>query len=302
MIDKFKQFLSSRSRSPITIAKYTHAVEDFAQYLQTRGLKLSNTTPVGALEGFVTWLGAERGLSPASIHQETAGLSMYFKFAKTMGYELPEFIPPTMPKVPKRLPLVLQQQHLDVYLKLACNVPQPYSTALLLLPFCGLRVNEVTNIKLGDLSVRKNDQGKDRFLLNVIGKGNKQRITPIFSNINNVLLKYASGWFKQYIPLAKVPEPSRWLFPDPSARTYRPLSRQKLEQMVSTMRPEVGLRGLKPHTLRATYLTGLLSLGIPMHEAARYAGHGNIQVLYDHYAGNSIQNAAAIFGDVYRLV
>jgi integrase/recombinase XerD len=304
----FDSYLIGLGRSKVTREKYAAATESFAKYLKSHGWWPLQRAPRSALRDFLTHLAVERGLSHATVRQHLAGVRKWLDWlrGRPEGANVPEFVKAAAPQKSKMLPKALSAEQVAAYIRLAAAADQPYRTALLALPFCGLRVSEYVSLRLGDLADRhRSTDGSPLLTIRVVGKGNKERVVPVFSNASRLLLSYIHGWRTAYSQQRtddrRVEWAKRWLFPAPSASRYHHISRDSLEAMVAQMRPSVGVPTLKPHMLRSTYLTALLTCGIPMHEAARYAGHSNVQILFDHYAGLHIAGAPDIFGEIARL-
>lgn len=304
-MQQFLDYLTGLGRTRETQKKYSYAVEQWALFLQSHGWWPMQRAPRSAMRDFVTYLSVERHLSRSAVKQMISGVRKYLEWleGRPEGVGVPEFLTAHAPSTGRRLPLVLSADQLSQYLTLALQAHQPYRTALLVAPFCGLRVTEFVGLRMGDLDARMGADGRPRLVMRVVGKGDKERQVPVFSAVNKALLAYRNGWRKdfQHSIDARTAPAQRWLWPAPGLAPYHHISRQSLEAWVAEMRPRLGLPKLRFHTLRATYLTGLLNTGVPMHEAARYAGHRDIQTLFDHYAGLHIDGAAAIFGDIAHL-
>jgi len=307
-MSEFVSYLIGEGKSPETRRKYTYAVETFAEFLRHKSWWPPQRAPRGALREFVTYLAVEKHWSKSAVRQATSGTRKWLDWLQGQpeGDGLPEFLRAATPKPDRRLPVVLSGDQMAVFLALAASAEQPYRTALMLAPFCGLRINELVSLRLGSIDAsRRGGDGKPRLVLRTLGKGNKWRLVPVLSTINRTLLAYVTGWRREFTAARKddraLSEQNRWLFPAPRAFRYHHVSRDSMESLVKQMRPRVGIDDLKPHTMRATYLTALLTLGVPIHEVARYAGHSSVQVLFDHYAALHIEGAADIFGDIARL-
>jgi integrase/recombinase XerD len=69
-----------------------------------------------------------------------------------------------------------------------------------LLYVCGLRISEVTDNTMGGFFCRRDHDGEERWWLEVVGKGNKQRIIPATSELMAELARYRSGYNLPALP------------------------------------------------------------------------------------------------------
>lgn len=130
---------------------------------------------------------------------------------------------------------------------------------------CGLRVSEITHLKIEALDL-------DRGLLTVIGKGDKERTVPMTD-----ILK---GHLKNYLASGQPTPASVYLFPSPR-RADRPIHSHFLELWVkkaanwaSFEHPEE----MTVHVLRHTFGTQLAESGASVYEIRDLMGHSSITV------------------------
>src|SRR5260221_5549745 len=186
-------------------------VEDFLQYLRNERGQAENTqkTYAALLGKFITWAethqlsawpqvqishlisflqqerertlaneekGSSRRLSSESVYLEIAALRAFYRFAeneKLLPLNVAENL--SLPRRWQRLPKSLTSPEIDQLLK--PQLPETPSSlcdhAILELAYaCGLRLAELRNIRLEQLQLESG-------FINVIGKGNKERVVPL---------------------------------------------------------------------------------------------------------------------------
>jgi len=155
-------------------------------------------------------------------------------------------------------------------------------TMLELLYACGLRVSELIELSLSQLSM---NQG----VIKVLGKGSKERLIPVGEE--------ALDWISRYM-LAARPEllqgrPSDVLFPSKRGRT---MTRQTFWYRVKLYAQRAGIQThLSPHTLRHAFATHLLNHGADLRVVQMLLGHSDLTTtqIYTHVARQRMQELHA---------
>jgi integrase/recombinase XerD len=135
----------------------------------------------------------------------------------------------------------------------------------------GLRVSELTGLRLGDLHL-------DGGYLRCVGKGRKERVVPLGGEANAALQRYlATGR-----PALLRSRRSDVLFVN-----YRgtPLSRQGFWKLIKGYGVKAGIRSrLSPHTIRHSFATHLLEHGADLRSVQLLLGHADISTtqIYTH--------------------
>lgn len=167
----------------------------------------------------------------------------------------------------KKLPIVLSQQEV----KRLISSPKllKHRLVISLLYDCGLRNFELRNVELGDLDF-------ERKMLHVRqGKGRKDRYVPL----GNLLIK----GLKKYLTSE---HPCKWLFNGNNSTGEKvPLSSQGVYWIVKEARKKSGIqKPLTAHTLRHSYATHLLEMGLDIVSLKEVLGHASIEttMLYLH--------------------
>ena len=142
---------------------------------------------------------------------------------------------------------------------------------------CGLRVSELTGLKIDDLDL-------DGGILTTTGKGSKTRRVPIGSS--------AVEWVSSYIALRRKNSEveGRELFVTPAGR---PLNRQQVHKLISEYAEKCGLEGVSPHTLRHSFATHLVQNRADIRSVQQMLGHADISTtqIYTHITDAHLKKA-----------
>lgn len=133
----------------------------------------------------------------------------------------------------------------------------------------GIRACELINIKIEELK-------KDISTIEVIGKGNKKRIIPLCESLREVLRKY---WVMYRKPIK-----TGYLFVD-KENQFEPLKYSEVYQIFKKVMIASGInKSCSPHTLRHSFATRMLELGVSLREIQLILGHSQIQSteIYTH--------------------
>ena len=144
----------------------------------------------------------------------------------------------------------------------------------------GLRVSELTHLKLNDLHLELG-------LIQTVGKGNKERILPIGEQ--------AVMWLEEYLLLTRAhlerkDEPSEWVFLNHRGGQ---LSRQGVWKNIRKMVQAAGIqKEVTPHTLRHSFATHLLENGADLRIVQELLGHADISTtqIYTHISKKRLQS------------
>ncbi|MEY2194627.1 tyrosine-type recombinase/integrase [Neobacillus sp. BF23-41] len=148
-----------------------------------------------------------------------------------------------------------------------------------LLTYAGLRVEELSNLKLTDLDLEMKR-------IRVVGKGNKVRTIPI----SNILLQELHDWLKFRSEMANKKEyvaDSPYVFYSQRSPQFSIRGIQTMIESYSTLK-----RKLTPHQFRHTFCKWMLkATGNDIEKVRRLAGHSNIATT-SRYLKDSYQDLA----------
>ena len=136
---------------------------------------------------------------------------------------------------------------------------------------CGLRVSELTNLKLSNLYIEEQ-------YIRVIGKGSKERLVPISPRALDEL----NYWFADRNVMKIKPGEEDYVFLN---RRGQHLTRTMILIMIKRYAVEAGIKKtISPHTLRHSFATSLLEGGADLRAIQAMLGHESIGTteIYTH--------------------
>jgi len=232
MIEHFRAYLRS-NRSESTAQKYAQAAEKLLLFCAQQRLPLESLPP-GIITIFAEYLRAN-GLASSSVHTMAYGAKKFLSWLRARGIiKGDEFTDPDLPRITHELPNVPTTDDLVAFLSATAVQEEPQRTAILLLPFCGLRSNELTKLELSAISkvnAPNNEGGTTAHLCLTVtsetAKGGVRRVVPLLPDGNRILMSYLQTWRRAQ------PNGSTWLFPMPDGG---PISNRTLRHYVQRIR------------------------------------------------------------------
>ena len=230
----------------------------------------------------------QRGLETASIARHVATIRVFCKHLAATGYlssDPAQHL--TQPAIWQRLPTVLAREQIEQLLD-SPNPEQPLGqrdAALLeLLYAAGLRATEAANLTLDALHPTLG-------VVRVLGKGQKERITPVGKPAWNAVQRYLADARPQ---LAKNAAPAPQLL---LSRTGAPITRVVVWQIVKRHARQAGLGHVHPHLLRHSFATHLLAGGADLRVVQELLGHSNIRTtqIYTHVDRTRLKSVISKF-------
>ncbi len=274
---RFKQYLQlERSLSKNSMEAYADDVKKLESY---SSLFLNNQTPdkfsFKQLQNFVEWI-ATMGFSATTQARVISGIKTFYKFLLLENdiQQNPSELLET-PKIARKLPVYLSVEEIDSMLSyIDRSIPEGERNFSLLetLYSCGLRVSELTNLKITDLHL--ND-----YYVKVVGKGNKERLVPVGKNAVKLIKNYMSSIRSQLRP-KKGAEDILYL-----NRRGGALSRVMVFYIIKDLAKKAGIKKvLSPHSFRHSFATHLVEGGADLRAVQEMLGHESITTteIYTH--------------------
>ena len=292
-------------------------VEDFLQYLRHERGQSDNTakTYAALLGKFTSWAAGQnladwqavelkhlmaflqderarplvdepkestRRLSGESVYLEIAALRAFYKFAENEKF-LPANIAEnlSLPRRWQRLPKALSNA--EITKLLAPEVPETppglCDQAILELAYAsGLRLSELINLRLEQLHL-------DAGFINVIGKGNKERVVPVGKTAVAALNRF----IEVGRPKLVTPKSPGNVF---LTKRGTPFASVTLWLHIKNRVRSAGVeRNITPHMLRHSFATHLLEHGADLRVIQELLGHANISTteVYTHVSGSRLR-------------
>ncbi len=192
------------------------------------------------------------------------------------------------PKTKKTLPTVLNFSEVEKMIELTYENDDNLSIrnqALIELAYgSGLRVSELLNLEISDLHLNKG-------LVNILGKGNKERIIPLNENAILALQNYIVNSRNELNP-----NNANILFVN---KFGNPLSRVGFFKLIKKLAQKAGIKKVvSPHTLRHSYATHLLENGANLRTVQELLGHEDI-LTTENYTHVSKKHLTSIYNNAH---
>lgn len=283
LVRHYERYLRlERGYSQNTILAYMHDIEHLLRYLRDNDLQVADVN-LEDLENFVATL-VDIGISPKSQARILSGIRSFYRFLVLDGYldkdptELLE-----SPNLGEHLPEVLSTKEVDM-IEAAIDLEkwegQRNKAIIEVLFSCGLRVSELTNLKLSDLFL-------DEKFVRVTGKGSKQRLVPI----SDTAIRELNLWFIDRDAMTNI-KPGEEDFVFLNRRGHH-LTRTMILIMVKQYARDAGItKTISPHTFRHSFATALLEGGADLRAIQAMLGHERIAttVIYTHIDMSTLRN------------
>ena len=274
IVRKYTTWLKlEKGLSANTQAAYLFDLQKFRDHMEVEDKALEEVSYTD-LQQFVSCL-YDMGIQSTSQARIISGIKSFYRFLLLDDYIQTD--PTELLEAPKKrlkLPEVLSVGEVDRLIE-SIDLSEPFGqrnrTILEVLYSCGLRVSELTSLRLSDLYLEEG-------FIRVEGKGRKQRLIPIseqaIREINNYMLCRNEQLIK--------PEATDILF---VSRRGAALGRIMVFHMIRKQAESIGLKKIiSPHTFRHSFATHLLEGGANLRAIQDMLGHESITTteIYTH--------------------
>ena len=303
LIEEFGQYLRhERGQSEHTQKAYSNILNRFADWAGTRQLARWNAVKLSHLLSYLDHqrnketptsdhAKKERGrprsesakLSTESLYLEIAAMKAFYRFCVQEQF-LPSNVAEnlTLPRRWKRLPKALTALEIEKLLR----PPEPITPATLcdyamleLFYASGLRLAELRGLRLEQLRL-------DAGFIQVIGKGNKERVVPVGRRAVEAIERYVEHGRTK---LAKAGKSPSNVFLTSRGTAFAAVT------LWSRIKKRCSLAGINrnitPHMLRHSFATHLLEHGADLRVIQELLGHSSIATteVYTHVAGKRLK-------------
>lgn len=270
--NRFLQF--ERGLSAHTISAYLQDLSKWQTYCEQNALSLKETKRTDILS-FLEWL-HDFGISPQTQSRVISGLKSFYSF---LQIEFEWQGNPTelieAPKLKRSLPCILHIEEINALIgaiDLSSAEGVRNKAILEILYGCGLRVSELTNLKLSNLFL-------DVEFIKVEGKGNKERLIPIGKEAIKHLTIYIKE-VRNHLTIKNGHEDIVFL-----SRRGSALSRVMVFLIIKKLAEKIGLKkNISPHTFRHSFASHLVEGGADLRAVQDMLGHESITTteIYTH--------------------
>lgn len=285
-INGFKAYLQlEKSLSSHSVEAYIHDIEKFTQYLSLQNQALPpEKIELSHFQGFIKWI-VELGLSAKTQARIISGIKSFYNY---LLLENRIKINPTKllesPKTGRHLPDTLSIEEIDQLITaIDLSKPEGHRNKAMLetLYSSGLRVTELIQLKITNLKLADG-------YIQIIGKGNKERIVPIGKIAIKQIMLYKDE-FRQLIRVKKGFEDILFL-----NRRGTGISRNMIFMIIKELAKTSGInKKIGPHTFRHSFATHLIEGGADLRAVQEMLGHESITTteIYLHLNREHLRDA-----------
>jgi len=283
---KFIEYLRYEKRySKHTITAYSKDLSQFNQFM-TETYELIEIQKIKRSH-IRTWIATlrENDVSPKSIHRKISTLSSFFKYMRRLGeINTSPMLTIVKPKLEKRLATFVREDTIDKVLKESSNNKRAETIAEMnpqliieILYQTGIRRNELLTLTVENTNIQKRE-------LKVVGKGKKERIIPMNTNLSSLIETYVVLRNKVAI------EGNPYLLVLPSGKQLYP--KYVYNTVKKILEGSTTLNNNSPHVLRHTFATHLLNEGADINAIKELLGHASLAAtqIYMHNGIEKLKN------------
>lgn len=276
LIENFKQYLTIElSLSKNSVIAYMTDVIDFKTFLDKNDIGDAKSIDI------VNYMNdlKKRNYSIETILRRLSGISSFYDFLikeKIVEKNPVAFV--SKPKGWEKLPKFLNFDEVDKILHVFdLNSPIGYRNKILIefLYSTGCRVSEVLSIKISDIDLK-------RGFVKVLGKGNKERVVPIYEKLLDIIPDYLRIRHTYFVK----ERDNGYLFLNKNGGK---LSRVMCFNIIKKACKDANInKNVSPHTIRHSFATHLLTNGADLRTIQLLLGHSNISTteIYTHITDN----------------
>ena len=281
LVEGFISYIEAERRySPLTVRNYRRDIADFLEFIGVDKERFDpNAIARADVEEWIIYLFEKRKLKAQSVNRSVATLRSFWKWMLGHGHANRDIVSIiSQAKTPSRLPVFVSESRMEDVVALlrddiATDDFERLRDAVIVLLFytAGLRLAELANLKIGDISA-------DYRTIRILGKGEKERIVPLIGRMGEILKKYFSQFSSQNICIGQ----KKALI---LSKKGEPISERTIQRIVDRKLKGAGIQGkTSPHTLRHTFATHLLNEGADLREIQELLGHSSLKAtqVYTH--------------------
>ncbi|MDP4224816.1 MAG: tyrosine-type recombinase/integrase [Bacteroidota bacterium] len=270
IIQEFLREMRTRGRSPNTIGGYTLDLNQFFKSVNKNYLEVTFRD----VKNYFNEMTDSK--TSRTVARKMAAVRSFYKYIEEiMAEENKQYVPPTKtiktPKMPKRVPKYLTHEEVLQVINVAHCLRDKAVMWLLYTSAC--RIDEL-------FKLNRDDMNWDTKSMNVIGKGNKERISQFNEEAKNILLEY----------LATRTDGNPALFTEKGDLR---LSKRTIQKFVRLAGKEAGIKKpVTPHKFRHSLASRMVQNGAPIQAVQALLGHNDIATtqIYAYLDNKTVRN------------
>ena len=284
-----------RRMSAHTLDAYRRDLGTLVDWASAQGQHDLLTLDGAAIRAFVA-SEHRRGLSPKSLQRRLSGCRSFYQWLLKHGrIAANPAAGVRAPRAPRKLPQVLDVDEAVALVEVPTDAPLGLRDRALLELFysSGLRLSELRLLRWRDLDL---EQG----LVNVLGKGSRERTVPVGSHACKALAEWraesAASGSARGPGAGSLPGPEAPVFP---GRGGAPISARAIQLRLRELARRQGLfKRVHPHLLRHSFASHVLESSGDLRGVQELLGHADIATtqIYTHL---DFQHLAKVYDDAH---
>lgn len=282
LIVKFVDELKyEKNYSILTINGYLSDLENFLEYLNENDIRNYCDVDYNDIRLYINYL-YELNYNKKTISRYISSVRSFFKYLKRNQFiKNNPCVLISNPKLDKKLPKYLNLEEINKFLNAFDTnnyIGIRNSLILEILYSTGMRVSEIINIKLNDISLSDKT-------IKIMGKGSKERIVYFGKNCLNLINLYLK---KSYSILNK--KNINYLI---LSKTGKKINDREIRKIVDDAAAISGIKiKISPHVLRHTFATHMLNEGADLRSVQKLLGHENLSTtqVYTHLTNEKVRS------------
>ena len=270
-----------KNYSELTIKGYLKDLDLFLEFLSENNIKKYSDIEYNDIRLFINYL-YESKYNNKTISRNISSLRSFFKYLKNNNLiKNNPMLLIANPKLDKKLPKYLNFNDTEKLLKAYDNnnyMSIRNSLILEMLYYTGIRVSEIVNIKLSDISIINKT-------IKISGKGNKDRIVYF----GNKCLELINLYLKQSYNKLNINNLDYFIL----SKTGKKINDRQTRKILDDASEIAGIdMKISPHVLRHTFATHMLNEGADLRSVQELLGHENLSTtqIYTHLTNEKIRN------------
>lgn len=284
LIEEYISYITNEKHYSInTIINYKTDLDLFYIFYVENKINSINDIDYQIIRKFLNYL-VDNKYSNKAMARHISSLRSFFKYLKKNN--IIDNNPMTLisnPKVEKKLPKVVYNKELEELFKVPdINTPLGLRDLLILelLYSTGVRVSELVNIKISDISFNNKE-------ISIFGKGSKERIVLFGNRCEDILNDYIHNGRNKLV--SKYTDDDCLLL----SKTGRQMDQREVRYIIDDIVTKTGLKiHISPHVLRHTFATDLLNNGADLRSVQQLLGHESLSTttIYTHISNERLRN------------
>lgn len=267
-----------KNYSDNTIDSYRRDIDMFMMFAKDEGFSLK-TIDTNLIRNFLR-RETEKGISKRSNQRRIIAMRRYYEWLLKYRYvSYNPFVTIKAPKHDSSLPDFLHEEEVDTLIEADAKredfLAKRDHAIIILLYTSGLRVSELTNLKLQDINLRHRT-------MRILGKGKKERIVPFSNTALEAINDYLNNCRNLILQKNHIDIPTNALFLNNSGEQ---LTTRGVQYILKKIEDKTGVNlDLHPHKMRHTFATHLLEKGADLRTIQEILGHTSLETtqVYTH--------------------